>query len=114
MAAGDGSLLQSLTLVDDFFATSECRDMIFHVQEHRITLPEIKSFLAENDVQFVGFTIDAPTRHRFSTRFPDPAAMADLDCWHTFEAEAPATFIGMYQFGVRKHPARSGEAPRPN
>ena len=114
MASDDGSLLQSLTLVDDFFATSECRDMIFHVQEHRITLPEIKSFLAENDMQFVGFTIDAPTRHRFSTRFPDPAAMADLDCWHTFEAEAPATFIGMYQFGVRKHPARSGEAPRPN
>jgi len=114
MAADDGSLLKSLTLIDDFFATSECRDMIFHVQEHRITLPEIKSFLAANDMQFVGFTIDAPTRNRFKTRFPNPAAMADLDCWHTFEAEAPATFIGMYQFGVRKHPARSGEASRPN
>jgi SAM-dependent methyltransferase len=114
MAADDGSPLKSLTLIDDFFATSECRDLIFHVQEHRITLPEIKSFLAANDMQFAGFTIDAPTRHRFSTRFSDPAAMADLDCWHTFEAEAPGTFVGMYQFGVRKQPARAGEESGPS
>ena len=28
--------------------------------------------------------------------------MTDLDRWHAFETEAPATFAKMYQFFVRK------------
>ena len=31
---------------NDFFAMNECRDLMFHVQEHHITLREIKLFLA--------------------------------------------------------------------
>ena len=34
---------------------SECRDLLFHVQERRLTLPEIKSFIAENGLRFIGF-----------------------------------------------------------
>ena len=30
----------------DFFSTSECRDLLFHVQEKRLTIPELKSFIA--------------------------------------------------------------------
>jgi hypothetical protein len=26
------------TMFRDFFTTNECRDLIFHVQEHRVTL----------------------------------------------------------------------------
>ena len=102
MAAADGSVLKSLTEADDFYAMSECRDLLFHVQEHRITLPEIKRFLAENDVQFAGFNLDAPILQRFAARFPERAALLDLDCWHRFETEAPGTFAGMYQFWLRK------------
>jgi hypothetical protein len=36
---------------NDFFAT-ECRDRLFHVQDQRVTLREIKSFLVVNDVRF--------------------------------------------------------------
>ena len=38
-AAEDGSLLKSASTFSDFFTTNECRDLIFHVQEHRMTLP---------------------------------------------------------------------------
>src|ERR1051326_448262 len=87
---------------DDFFTLSECRDLLFHVQEHRTTVPEIKSFLAANGLEFGGFFIDAATRARFAARFPKPQAALDLDCWHAFETEAPDTFAGMYQFSLRK------------
>jgi tetratricopeptide (TPR) repeat protein/SAM-dependent methyltransferase len=95
-------LLNSLTNTGDFFTTNECRDLLFHVQEHRITLPQIKAFLAENGVQFTGFILDALTLHRFARRFAEPAAATDLDRWHDFETEAPETFARMYQFWVRK------------
>ena len=102
MAAADGSLLRSVVQWNDFFATNECRDLLFHVQEHRATLAEIKAFIAANGLEFSGFMLDAPALQRFATRFPQPAARTDLDCWRAFEADAPDTFAGMYQFGVRK------------
>jgi tetratricopeptide (TPR) repeat protein/SAM-dependent methyltransferase len=100
--ASPDPLLNSLTKTGDFFTTNECRDLLFHVQEHRITLPQIKAFLAENGAQFSGFILDAPTLHRFAERFPEPAAATDLDRWHDFETHAPETFARMYQFWVRK------------
>jgi SAM-dependent methyltransferase len=102
IAADDGSLLKSLVRADDFFSTSEFRDMLFHVQEHRITLPEIKSFLMENKLEFAGFNLDQAAQRQFSARFPGRAALLDLDHWHRHEVEVPNTFLGMYQFSVRK------------
>jgi 2-polyprenyl-3-methyl-5-hydroxy-6-metoxy-1,4-benzoquinol methylase len=109
MAAEDGSLLKSVIQWNDFFATSECRDLLFHVQEHHITLREIKLFLTGAGVQFGGFMLDALTVQRFVTRFPEPAAMTNLDCWQAFETQAPSTFAAMYQFWVHK-PVACSEA----
>jgi SAM-dependent methyltransferase len=115
-AQDDGSLLKSVTQWSDFFTTSECRDLLFHPQEHRITLPEIKSFLAANEMHFAGFILDALTVSRFAQRFPEQSGMSDfdrwrasndLDRWHAFETEAPRTFAGMYRFWVHKSGARS-------
>jgi SAM-dependent methyltransferase/tetratricopeptide (TPR) repeat protein len=100
--AEDGSLLKSLTRSDDFFSISECRDLLFHPQEHRLTLPDIKAFLADNGLQFAGFVLPPAILRRFAMRFPEPAAMTDLDRWNTFESEAPDTFAGMYQFSLHK------------
>jgi SAM-dependent methyltransferase len=102
LAAEDGSLLRSLARADDFFSSSEFRDMLFHVQEHRITLPEIKSFLEENKLEFAGFNLDQAALRQFGARFPGQTALLDLDRWHRFEVEVPSTFLGMYQFSVRK------------
>ena len=114
--AEDGSLLKSISQWSDFFTVSECRDLLFHPQEHRTSLPEIKSFLAANGLQFAGFILDALTSDAFVRRFPEIStlthkarfdAFADLDRWHVFETERPETFAGMYRFWVHKPGARS-------
>lgn len=86
----------------DFSSTSACRDLLFHVQEHRLTLPEIKAFLTENDLEFLGFEVAAQTGEAFRKRFSDDDVMMDLDLWHVFEQENPSTFSSMYQFWVQK------------
>jgi tetratricopeptide (TPR) repeat protein/SAM-dependent methyltransferase len=100
--ASEDPLVRSVTAWADFFSADECRDLLFHVQEHRIDLREIAAFLAANGVSFAGFILDATTLQRFAERFPDRASMLDLDCWRRFETEAPNTFSGMYIFLVRK------------
>jgi SAM-dependent methyltransferase len=100
-AAEDGSLLKSLTRWPDFFTMSACRDLLFHTQEHRLTLPQIKAFLAENNLTFAGFVIDEPIERKFAARFPGDAALNDLDCWNVYETENPLAFAKMYQFWVQ-------------
>jgi SAM-dependent methyltransferase/Flp pilus assembly protein TadD len=86
----------------DLFSTSNCRDLLFHVQEHRMTLPPIKAFLEENDLQFLGFVLDSRIKRLYAARFPDDPAMIDLDKWHVFETENPKTFFGLYQLWLQK------------
>lgn len=86
----------------DFYATSECRDLIFHVEEHCLTLETISAFLAESGVRFIGFDIDAPALQAYRARFPDDRAATDLGQWSRFEADHPLTFVGMYQFWIQK------------
>jgi Tfp pilus assembly protein PilF/SAM-dependent methyltransferase len=87
---------------NDFFSISECRDMLFHVQEHRLTIPRIESFLNENNLQFLGFDLDLRLVEQYQARFPGDKAMNDLKLWHAFEMENPNTFTNMYQFYVQK------------
>ena len=87
----------------DFFTVSECRDMLFHVQEHQLTLSEIANFVAENEIEFLGFVADSDVINRFRARFPQPDAGRDLGLWQDFETENPGVFAGMYQFWIRKN-----------
>jgi tetratricopeptide (TPR) repeat protein/SAM-dependent methyltransferase len=96
----DGSAFKNVTRYDDFFTIGECRDLLFHVQEHQFTIPEIKSFLAENGLSFLGFT--GPVAQAYRSRFPEDQTLADLDRWHAFETENPMAFVNMYQFWVQK------------
>jgi 2-polyprenyl-3-methyl-5-hydroxy-6-metoxy-1,4-benzoquinol methylase/Tfp pilus assembly protein PilF len=81
----------------DFFTTSTCRDLLFHVQEHRFRLPEIHKLLDENRLEFLAFDVDSFVTQRFRARFGN-AALGALTHWHTFEEENPTTFAGMYIF----------------
>jgi SAM-dependent methyltransferase len=98
---GDGTL-GMLSQSRDFYTISGCRDLLFHVQEHRMTLPQIKAFIAANSVTFQGFDIDAATLQAYRTLYPADQAGTDLDCWHAFEEAYPNTFVRMDQFRVRK------------
>jgi Tfp pilus assembly protein PilF/SAM-dependent methyltransferase len=100
MALPDGTPLKNVARYPDFFSTSECRDLLFHVEEHQLTVPEIAKFLAEHRLAFIGFAAEA--EHDYRRRFPQDAVMTDLANWHQFETENPFAFVGMYQFWVQK------------
>ena len=98
----DDAMARNITWFNDFYSTSECRDLVFHAQEHRMTLPEIKAFLAEQNLQLLGLEVDRATARRYAARFPADTAMTDLDLWHAFEQDNPHTFATMYRFWVQK------------
>ncbi|NOU01552.1 MAG: tetratricopeptide repeat protein [Gallionella sp.] len=86
----------------DFYSMSDCRDLLFHVQEHRMTIPGIEAFLGENKLSFLGFQVKAKVLAAYNARFPNDPAAIDLSQWQIFEHENPDTFIGMYQFWLQK------------
>jgi len=96
------ALLPALTSYPDFFSISGCRDLLFHVQEHRFTIPRIKEFLDGERLVFLGFELDAGALRDYQTRYPNDREMADLECWNAFERERPKTFAGMYQFWCQR------------
>ncbi len=89
---------RSLTALEDFYDTSGCRDLLFHVKEHRFTLRQIKESLAELELDFLKFNVDFAVQQRYAMQYPGELARADLNCWTQFEVENPSTFLGMYNF----------------
>ncbi|MDZ4373691.1 MAG: class I SAM-dependent methyltransferase [Phenylobacterium sp.] len=77
----------------DFYATSSCRDLLLHVQEHRHTIPQLAEMLGAAGLKFCGF--DLPSQ--VLARMAEAGDPADLMAWEAFEARNPATFRGMYQ-----------------
>jgi len=95
--------LRSLTRFHDYFSTSECRDLLFHVQESRLTIPAIKDFIAGQGLRFIGFEFDPATLQRYRALFAKEGwSMDDLDRWQAVETAYPDTFIAMYQFWLQK------------
>jgi SAM-dependent methyltransferase len=87
----------------DFYSLSTCRDLIFHVQEHRFTLPQIADALDALGLDFLGFELDNPTAlAAYRAAHPEDTTMTDLAAWHAFEQANPETFTGMYQFWCQK------------
>lgn len=96
--------------ISDFFSLSGCRDLLFHVQEHCLDVTDIRAFLEENGLVFLGFELDPAQLVRYATRFPEDRAATDLGNWQVFEREHPETFMEMYQFWVQK-PVAAGRPP---
>ncbi len=94
-------VLKPLTSFGDFYGLSACRDLLFHEQEHRTSLPQIQALLDRLGLSFVGMHVEPAVLSRFRKRFPEEDAVHDLQRWHTYETEHPDTFIGMYQFWVQ-------------
>jgi 2-polyprenyl-3-methyl-5-hydroxy-6-metoxy-1,4-benzoquinol methylase len=84
----------------DFYCMSGCRDLLFHAMEYRFDIPQMAAFMKEQNLQFLGFELSVDVIQRFLQRYP--GRLLDLDCWHAFELDNPATFRSMYQFVVRK------------
>ncbi|TLS75312.1 tetratricopeptide repeat protein [Mariprofundus erugo] len=86
----------------DFYSLSACRDLLFHVQEHRMTLDVIEHFINEQGLTFLGFELDPPVARAYQARFPEDRALISFENWKQFEQENPDTFFGMYEFWLQK------------
>jgi tetratricopeptide (TPR) repeat protein/2-polyprenyl-3-methyl-5-hydroxy-6-metoxy-1,4-benzoquinol methylase len=95
-------LQQWLSKTNDFYSTSECRDLVFHVQEHCLNLGQIDSFLSASGLNFIGFELDPSVVQQHRTRFTSDPAGTNLHNWARFEADNPDTFAAMYQFWVQR------------
>ena len=92
---------KQILISSDFYSLSTLRDLLFHVQEHRFTVPQIKDCLRELGLKFCGFeAIDIGQNFKLNnTGADDPY---NLDKWHTYEEANPNTFGRMYQFWCQK------------
>ena len=95
--------LRMIMKMEDFYSLSECRDLIFHVQEHTFTLLEIDVLLKDAGLEFIGFELPDPaTFICYQNSYPDDILRINLKNWHRFELANPDTFIGMYNFWCKK------------
>ena len=92
---------QQLTKSSDFYSLSTLRDLIFHVQEHRFTIPQIKNCLEELGLKFCGF-VNKEAILNFRKFHGKGADIYDLELWNQFELSNPQIFAGMYQFWCQK------------
>jgi len=87
----------------DFFSLSNCRDLLFHVQEHCFTLPQIEEDLQALNLKFLGFEMRNQQLIRtYRDSHREKQALISLSHWHQFELENPETFRAMYQFWCKK------------
>ena len=85
----------------DSYSLSMFRDLLFHVQEHRFSIPKIKDSLDTLGLYFCGFQNDKITS-LFKAQNPAPDDLYNLEIWNEFEYSQPDTFAGMYQFWCQK------------
>ncbi len=96
-------IISDLYAATDFFSLSECRDLIFHVQEHQFTWPQIGKIVSDLGLEFCGINL----MHRaeleaFEATLPPPNHPDYLIKWHAYEQQNPDTFKSMYQFWLKK------------
>ncbi|MBF0381170.1 MAG: tetratricopeptide repeat protein [Magnetococcales bacterium] len=87
----------------DFYCLSECRDLLFHVQEHQFTIPQIELLIQKTGLKFLGFEIlDSQIMSNYRKFNSKKEALSSLSIWNEFELQHPDTFVGMYIFWVQK------------
>ncbi len=93
--------LDSIKYSPDFYSTSGVRDLLFHVKEHRFTIPKIKKIMKKLNVKFLGFE-DTYVLDRFKKKYDQLNDLYNLDKWEDFEKNNSRIFSGMYQFWCKK------------
>ena len=92
---------KSMILSGDFFGLSLVHDILFNVQEHLFTLPQIQNALAELGLVFCGFdnpkNLTVPINDHI-----DEDSIYNLRAWDTLEANNTNLFIEMYQFWCQR------------
>ena len=85
----------------DFYSLSTLHDLLFHVQEHRFTIPQIQDCLSELGLKFCGFEADRVISD-FKIVNSDANDPYDLDKWQAYEEANQGAFAAMYQLWCQK------------
>lgn len=96
--------LASMLGTGEFYYMSRLRDYLFHVQEHRFDLLQIKTILAELRLEIVRFDVSGQVRALYAKEYPHDDMGANLDNLQAFEEKHPESFSTMYQFWCRSLP----------
>jgi 2-polyprenyl-3-methyl-5-hydroxy-6-metoxy-1,4-benzoquinol methylase len=91
----------------DFYSMSNCRDLIFHEQEHQFTPDKISNLLSNNQLDFIGMLPTNGGRKAFEKIIgtglnKNNKSNNTLKNWDIVEQEQEDIFSGMYQFYCRK------------
>ena len=97
----NNKLIKKVLYRTDFYSTSTARDLMFHVKEHCFTLNELSKIFKNFNLEFLGFT-NVLKKNEFTKLFPEDKNNIYLDNWNKFELKNTNTFLGMYNFWVRK------------
>ena len=85
----------------DFYSLSTLKDLLFHVQEHRFTISQVKDYMDRLGLKFCGFEAPRILSH-FKQTNTNKDAPYDLGKWQAYEEANPRAFAGMYQFWCQK------------
>ncbi|OUS41494.1 hypothetical protein A9R00_00640 [Oleispira antarctica] len=86
----------------DFYSMSNCRDLIFHEQEHQFTPTKIAKLLSANQLDFIGMLPTTSARHAFEQQIGNLSTQNSLKNWEKVEQGQHDIFAAMYQFYCRK------------
>ena len=90
------------TLVNGFYALSECRDRCFHVQEHQFTRESLQKLLEAENLEFCGFMVPEAIRMAYQRSLPGDTNGTSMSNWGELENNNPSTFQSMYQYWAYK------------
>ena len=99
---GEYPSISSISNWPDFYTTSMCRDLCFHVMEHRYSLEMIASLLEQFELRFLGFVLPSIVKKDYARAYPSDALQTDLGYWQQYEQANPNTFRQMYQFWTNR------------
>ena len=103
LAAPAGAPLSALAESEDLYTLSACRDLLFHTEEHRFTLPAVAAALEALELHFIGFDPPVPgVLHDYAKFNPSDTDGTDFSGWARFEQSRPELFAALYVFWCQK------------
>lgn len=94
--------IKNLETFFDYYNLPECRDLLFHVQEHQYDLIEIKKILDDLGLEFLQFYLPEKEINKYKKQNKHDDSVTDLEAWAKWEEKNPNLFASMYTFWCRK------------
>jgi tetratricopeptide (TPR) repeat protein/SAM-dependent methyltransferase len=100
---GPAELAAAMRASPDFYSVSDCRDLVFHVEEHRYALPQLVAAGEVLGLRWLGLDIDDPALLAASAALsPRPRRADDVEWWDRVEQAHPQAFAGTYKLWWQK------------